>query len=83
MIIMHDFGNGEVFTQIYYALLDDGTYAVRWNPGDDYTIFLDEATLKAKALEAEKKAVQLDVATFQQESPFEFTEDELGIAVDM
>lgn len=83
MIILHDFGNGETATPIYYALLDDGSYAIRWNPGDDYTIYMDEATLKAKALAAQKKAVLASTATFQQESPFEFTEDELGIAVDM
>ena len=83
MIIMHDFGSGETLTPVYYALLEDGTYAVRWNPGDEYTIFIDRATLKSKALSAQRKLVQLELATFSTDNAFEFTEDDLGIIDDI
>lgn len=83
MIIMHDFGSGQTLTPVYCALLEDGTYAVRWNPGDDYTLFLDSAELKVKALEGARKIVQLDLATFTSEDAFDFTEEELGLIADI
>ena len=83
MIILHDFGNGEVATPVFYADLGDGTYAVRWNPGDEYTIYMDESTLKSKALAAQRKAVLTSTATFLSDSTFRFTDEELGIIEDI
>ena len=81
MIILHDFGNGEVATPVYYALLEDGTYAVRWDPSQNYTIYMDEATLKSKALMAQRKAIQTDASTFT-DADFSFSDEELGIVED-
>ena len=81
MIIMHNFGDGDRITDVYVASLDDGTYAVRWDPASKSTLYWDEATLKSKALKANQKTALTDMATFSDAEMFSFTDDELGIAL--
>ena len=79
MIIMHNFGDGDRITDVYVAALEDGTYAVRWDPASKSTLYWDEATLKAKALKASRKVILTDEATFSDAEMFDFTDDELGL----
>ena len=81
MIIMHNFGDGDRITDVYVASLEDGTYAVRWDPASKSTLYWDEATLKSKALKANQKTALTDMATFSDAEMFSFTDDELGIAL--
>ena len=82
MIIMHDFGSGQTLTPVYCALLEDGTYAVRWDPASKSTLYMDEATLKSKALQAQRKQVMTDNSTFTDAEQFDFTEEELGLVIE-
>jgi hypothetical protein len=66
MIIMHNFGDGDRITDVYVAALEDGTYAVRWDPA-------------SKALKANRKVILTDEATFSDADMFDFTDDELGL----
>ena len=79
MIIMHDFGDGDRVTDVYVASLADGTYSVKWSPGSKSFIPMDEATLKNKALEAQRLSVLNDQATFTRTELFTFTDEELGL----
>ena len=82
MIIMHDFGDGPRVTDVYAAELTDGTYSVKWNPSSKSFIPMDEATLKSKALEAQRLNVLNDNATFTRADIFTFTDEELGLEVE-
>ena len=82
MIIMHDFGDSPRVTDVYVAALADGTYSVKWNPSSKSFIPMDEATLKAKALEAQRLTVMNDEATFTKADIFSFSDEELGIDVE-
>ena len=79
MIIMHDFGDGDRVTDVYVAALEDGTYSVKWSPGSKSFVPMDEATLKSKALEAQRQNHLNDQATFTRADQFTFTDEELGI----
>ena len=79
MIIMHDFGDSPRVTDVYVAALADGTYSVKWDPGAKSFIPMDEATLKSKALEAQRLVVMNDEATFTKAEIFTFTDEELGL----
>ena len=79
MIIMHNFGDGDRITDVYVAALEDGTYAVRWDPESKSSLYWDEATLKSKALKASRKVILTDEATFSDAEMFDFTDDELGL----
>ena len=81
MIIMHDFGDGDRVTDVYVASLADGTYSVKWSPNSKSFIPMDEATLKNKALEAQRLSVLNDQATFTRTELFSFTDEELGLEV--
>ena len=82
MIIMHDFGDGPRVTDVYVASLADGTYAVRWDPASKSTLYMDEATLKSKALQAQQKQLMTDNSTFSDAEQFDFTDEELGLAIE-
>jgi hypothetical protein len=82
MIIMHNFGDGDRVTDVFVASLKDGTYSVKWSTASKSFIPMDEATLKSKALEAQKLVVMNDDATFTKGDIFSFTDEELGIAVE-
>ena len=82
MIIMHDFGDSPRVTDVYVAALADGTYSVKWNPSSKSFIPMDEATLKSKALEAQRLVVMNDDATFTKAEIFSFSDEELGIDVE-
>ena len=79
MIIMHDFGDGDRVTDVYVASLADGSYSVKWSPNSKSFIPMDEATLKNKALEAQRLSVLNDQATFTRTELFTFTDEELGL----
>ena len=81
MIIMHNFGDGERVTDVYVAELADGTYSVKWNTSSKSFLPMDEATLKSKALEAQRLTVMNDDATFTKADIFTFSDEELGIEV--
>ena len=82
MIIMHNFGDDVRTTDVFVAALEDGTYAVRWDPASKSTLYMDEATLKSKALKAQQKQVLLDNSTFSEVDQFDFTDEELGLAIE-
>ena len=82
MIIMHNFGDDTRTTEVYVAALEDGTYAVRWDPSSKSTLYMDEATLKSKALQAQQKQLMTDNSTFTSSDQFNFTDEELGIAIE-
>ena len=82
MIIMHDFGDGDRVTDVYVASLKDGTYSVKWSTSSKSFIPMDEATLKSKALEAQRLVVMNDDATFTKADIFTFTDEELGLDVE-
>jgi len=79
MIIMHDFGDGDRVTDVYVAALTDGTYSVKWNTSSKSFLPMDEASLKSKALEAQRLTVMNDEATFSKAEVFTFSDEELGI----
>jgi hypothetical protein len=79
MIIMHDFGDGPRVTDVYVASLADGSYSVKWSPGSKSFIPMDEATLKNKAIEAQRLNALNDQATFTRADIFTFTDEELGL----
>ena len=79
MIIMHNFGDGDRVTDVYVAALEDGTYSVKWSTSSKSFIPMDEATLKSKALEAQRLVVMNDDATFTKADIFTFTDEELGL----
>ena len=74
MIIMHDFGDGDRVTDVYVAALEDGTY-----PSSKSFLPMDEATLKSKALDAQRVSIMNDNATFTKAEVFTFSDEELGI----
>ena len=82
MIIMHNFGDDTRTTEVYVASLEDGTYAVRWDPASKSTLYMDEATLKSKALQAQQKQLMTDNSTFTDAEQFNFTDEELGLAIE-
>ena len=82
MIIMHNFGDDTRTTEVYVAALEDGTYAVRWDPSSKSTLFMDEATLKSKALQAQQKQLMTDNSTFTSSEQFNFTDEELGLVIE-
>jgi|TARA_B100000315_G_C14239306_1_gene434600 hypothetical protein len=82
MIIMHNFGDDTRVTDVYVAALEDGTYAVRWDPASKSTLFMDEATLKSKALQAQRKQVMTDNSTFTDAEQFDFSDEELGLVIE-
>ena len=82
MIIMHDFGDGDRVTDVFVASLKDGTYSVKWSTASKSFIPMDEATLKSKALEAQKLVVMNDDATFTKAEIFSFSDEELGLDVE-
>ena len=82
MIIMHNFGDDTRTTEVYVAALEDGTYAVRWDPSSKSTLYMDEATLKSKALQAQQKQLMTDNSTFTSSDQFNFTDEELGLAIE-
>ena len=82
MIIMHNFGDDTRITDVYVAALEDGTYAVRWDPASKSTLYMDEATLKSKALQAQQKQLMTDNSTFSEVDQFDFTDEELGLAIE-
>ena len=47
MIILHNFGDDTRTTDVFVAPLEDGTYAVRWDPTSKSTLYMDEATLRS------------------------------------
>ena len=75
MIIMHNFGD------VYVAELADGTYSVKWNTSSKSFLPMDEATIKSKALEAQRLTAMNDDATFTKADIFTFSDEELGIEV--
>jgi len=79
MIIMHDFGDGDRVTDVYVAALEDGTYSIKWNPSSKSFLPMDEATLKSKALDAQRVSIMNDNATFTKAEVFTFSDEELGI----
>ena len=79
---MHDFGEGERATDVYVAALEDGTYSVKWSPGSKSFIPMDEATIKSKALEAQRYVLMNDRATFSRADIFTFTDEELGVTAE-
>ena len=81
MIIMHDFGDGDRVTDVYVAALEDGTYSIKWNPSSKSFLPMDEATIKSKALEAQRLTAMNDDATFTKADIFTFSDEELGIEV--
>jgi hypothetical protein len=82
MIILHNFGDDIRTTDVFAAKLEDGTYAVRWDPASKSTLYMDEATLKSKALQAHQKQIMTDNSTFSDADQFEFTDEELGLAIE-
>ena len=82
MIIMHNFGDDTRTTEVYVASLEDGTYAIRWDPASKSTLYMDEATLKSKALQAQRKQAMTDNSTFTDSDLFDFTEEELGLVIE-
>ena len=82
MIILHNFGDDIRTTDVFAAKLEDGTYAVRWDPASKSTLYMDEATLKSKALQAQQKQLMTDNSTFTDTDQFEFTDEELGLAIE-
>ena len=82
MIIMHNFGDGDRVTDVFVASLKDGTYSVKWSTASKSFIPMDEATLKSKALEAQRLVVMNDDATFTKAEIFSFSDEELGIDVE-
>ena len=82
MIMMHNFGDDTRTTDVFVAALEDGTYAVRWDPASKSTLYMDEATLKSKALQAQRKQVMTDNSTFTDSDLFDFTEEELGLVIE-
>ena len=79
MIIMHDFGDGDRVTDVYVAALEDGTYSIKWNPSSKSFLPMDEATLKSKALDAQRVSIMNYNATFTKSEIFTFSDEELGI----
>ena len=82
MIIMHNFGDDTRVTEVYVAALEDGTYAVRWDPASKSTLFMDEATLKSKALQAQRKQLMTDNSTFTAAEQFDFSDEEHGLVIE-
>jgi len=82
MIIMHNFGDDVRTTDVFVAALEDGTYAVRWDPASKSTLYMDEATLKSKALQAQQKQLMTDNSTFSDAEQFNFTDEELGLVIE-
>ena len=82
MIIMHNFGDGDRVTDVYVAALKDGTYSVKWSTASKSFIPMDEATLKSKALEAQKLVAMNNDATFTRGDIFTFSDEELGLDVE-
>ena len=78
---MHNFGDGDRVTDVYVAALEDGTYSVKWNTSSKSFIPMDEATLKSKALEAQRVSTMNDAATFTRADIFTFSDEELGLEV--
>ena len=76
---MHDFGDGDRVTDVYVAALEDGTYSIKWNPSSKSFLPMDEATLKSKALDAQRVSIMNDNATFTKSEIFTFSDEELGI----
>jgi|TARA_R110000744_G_scaffold143767_1_gene255720 hypothetical protein len=76
---MHDFGDGDRVTDVYVAALEDGTYSIKWNPSSKSFLPMDEATLKSKALDAQRVSIMNDNATFTKAEVFTFSDEELGI----
>ena len=79
---MHNFGDDTRTTEVYVAALEDGTYAVRWDPSSKSTLYMDEATLKSKALQAQQKQLMTDNSTFTSSEQFNFTDEELGLVIE-
>ena len=79
---MHNFGDDTRTTEVYVAALEDRTYAVRWDPSSKSTLYMDEATLKSKALQAQQKQLMTDNSTFTSSEQFNFTDEELGLVIE-
>ena len=82
MIILHNFGDDTRTTDVFVAKLEDGTYAVRWDPTSKSTLYMDEATLRSKALQAQKKQIMTDNSSFLDSEQFNFTDEELGLVTE-
>jgi hypothetical protein len=44
---------------------------------------MNEATLKAKSLEAQKELALVSIATYSKDEQFEFTDEDLGLIEDI
>ena len=88
MIIIHDFGdpNGDPNPSkydVFVADLGDGTYSITWSLESSFSLRMNEATLKAKSLAAQRELALVSMATYSKDEQFEFTDEDLGLIEDI